>query len=443
MQRTTNLMAYLCGLIIALLPFHAFLTVWGSTVFGHYTLLRLWKEAILGLLLAGAASLLIAARLRHEYRLWPALRSHPIVLLVGLYAALLTVAGLSALMEDRVTPKALAYGVLIDTRFLLFLLITWLVSRRTSWIVGHWRQLVLLPAVVVILFGIMQATVLPADFLRHFGYGPDTIRAVQVVDQKADYQRIASTLRGANQLGAYLVLIIAALAGLVLRTSSRRWLYVLGLTASSGLLVMTFSRSALLGAVAAISWLVWQSIGSRRTRKLLALAAAAALILFALTGYLLRDNNVFQNTILHTDENSASSLSSNAGHVQAAQAGVQDIIRQPFGRGVGTAGPASVYNAAPARIAENYYLQIGQEAGLAGILLFVAINLAVAWQLWQRRKVQLAQILLASLLGLSIVNLLLHGWADDTLSYMWWGLAGAVIGANRMTAQLKAHDREI
>ena len=34
----------LITIVIVLLPFHAFLTVWAASLFGHYTLFRLWKE---------------------------------------------------------------------------------------------------------------------------------------------------------------------------------------------------------------------------------------------------------------------------------------------------------------------------------------------------------------------------------------------------------------
>ena len=102
-------------------------------------------------------------------------------------------------------------------------------------------------------------------------------------------------------------------------------------------------------------------------------------------------------------------------------------MRRPLGAGTGTAGPASVYNDHPARIAENYYIQIGQEAGVIGLALFVAINLLVAGRLWHRRGQLLPDVLLASLIGISLVNLLSHAWTDDTISYVWWGLAGAAL----------------
>jgi hypothetical protein len=150
-------------------------------------------------------------------------------------------------------------------------------------------------------------------------------------------------------------------------------------------------------------------------------------MLIAVVGYTLRDNDVFQNTILHTDENSLSAASSNQGHLSATRQGLGDIVRQPLGGGTGTAGPASAYNDSSPRIAENYYLQIGQEAGVLGLALFVAINVVLGRALWQRRRHLLPQILLASLIGISIVNLLSHAWTDDTLSYIWWGLAGAAL----------------
>jgi hypothetical protein len=50
--------------------------------------------------------------------------------------------------------------------------------------------------------------------------------------------------------------------------------------------------------------------------------------------------------------------------------------------------------------------------------------------LWYRRSEILARFLLASLAGITFVNLLSHAWADDTLAYLWWGLAGLAIAAH-------------
>jgi hypothetical protein len=101
------------------------------------------------------------------------------------------------------------------------------------------------------------------------------------------------------------------------------------------------------------------------------------------------------------------------------------LAHHPLGDGPGTAGPASVYNHGhPARIAENYFIQVGQETGWLGLTLFTLINVGVGYLLWLRRDDPLALSLFASLIGLTLINMLSHAWADDTLAYIWWGLAG-------------------
>jgi hypothetical protein len=74
-------------------------------------------------------------------------------------------------------------------------------------------------------------------------------------------------------------------------------------------------------------------------------------------------------------------------------------------------------------IAENYYLQVGQEVGWLGLGLFVVILGTIAWRLWYQKTELLAVLLLASLAGISLVNFLNHAWTDDTLSLLWWGAA--------------------
>jgi hypothetical protein len=103
------------------------------------------------------------------------------------------------------------------------------------------------------------------------------------------------------------------------------------------------------------------------------------------------------------------------------------MIKHPLGGGVGSAGPASAHNNHPAKIAENYFIQVGQETGLEGLSVFIAINIIVGVRLWRKRQDKLAVLLLVSLFGITFINMLSHAWADDTLSLLWWGLAGIVL----------------
>jgi hypothetical protein len=417
----------ICAGIILLMPFHAFLTVWAAAIAGHYTAFRLWKEVLLVCLTVGSGIIVWADRSRLAVSLHRWYRRRLVPTAVLTYLVLLVIAGVAACLMGGVTPKAFAYGLLIDSRFLIFFLVVWLISQYSGWIQVHWRRILLIPVAIVVIFGILQFTVLPADFLGHFGYGPATIPVVQTVDQKASYQRIQSTLRGANPLGTYLIVGIAALGVLVLRYRKQRWLYAAMLALSLVALALTFSRSAWIGAAAALGWLMWEALRVHTGRRILLIAGSAAVLVFAAVGFSLRNNDVFQNTFFHTDEHSLSPTSSNQGHLSATKDGIIEIAHHPLGSGTGTAGPASVYNDHPARIAEDYYIQIGQEAGIIGLVLFVAINLLVACRLWRRRGQLLPDALLASLIGIGLVNLFSHAWTDDTVSYIWWGLAGAAL----------------
>jgi hypothetical protein len=422
-----NKLITLCSVLIAatfvLLPFHAVLTVWAGSNFGHYDLFRLWIEFIL-LLLAP----MVVIAVRKDSTLRNAWRRDALVWVSVVYIGWQIILGLWALHYGWVNHTALLDGWATDLRFVGFFLLVWAVATQQQWLAARWRELLLIPAAVATVFGLLQAFVLPNDILRHVGYGPQTIMPFETVDQKATYVRIQSTLRGPNPLGAYLALTMTALVTLIagkLRTAQRAGL-VFCIVTTSVVLGLTYSRSAYIGTVLAIAVACWLLLKSERARILL-LAASVLLVLVLSSAFLaLRHNSQFENTFFHTDQHSHAS-SSNQVRRSALVEGARDVLREPFGRGAGSAGPASAHNNHPARIAENYYLQIGQESGWLGLGLFMAMNVLVAIRLWQRRTHQLAVLLLGSFVGISVINMLSHAWADDTLGMLWWGLAGIAL----------------
>ncbi len=426
-HKWTTVSARCLAIILILLPFHAFLTIVLATVVGHYDLLRLWKE----LLLLVLSPLAIA----YEYkspRLRAELKSGWLFWCIAAYVVLHIVLGLVALSKGQVNSYAFGYALIINLRFLLMFVIAYIIASRTRWLRDHWVALLVWPAAIVVGFGILQAFVLPANFLQHFGYGPTTISAYETVDQKQDYVRIQSTLRGANPLGAYLVLALSAVIVLLLKIKrdQKQMLGIVVLSAGLITLVCTYSRSAYVGMALAGMTAILLVVHGRKAKRRLAAAVVILAIIGAGALVALRNNNQFENTFFHTDETSASALSSNTQHASAIKNALLDVVHEPFGRGPGTAGPASTHNNAPARIAENYYLQIGQEVGWLGMGLFIAIIIMVGRRLYRMRSDPLARTLLASLVGISFVNLTLHAWTDDTLSLIWWGLAGIALAVS-------------
>lgn len=404
--------------ILLLMPFHAFLTVWLSQIFGHYTALRLWKEV---LLLIGGLGMLLLVTLDHK------IRSHTLprrlVQIILVYMLVNLIWGIVALHNKDATAKALGYGWIIDLRMPLFFLIAWAVTLRTKRIQQEWRWALLVPLAIVSVFALIQEFFLTPRFLEHFGYSKYTILPFQYVNNNHDFLRVQSTLRGANPLGAYL-LIPMALLTLYLMRGRRHWRYVALLITSLGALYFSFSRAAWIGYILIVIVLATLEHTAFVRRHLLWIVTVVVVAIVSLAigvGH----NSEIQNIVLHTQQNSKYKTTSDATHTSALKSGLHDIVHQPLGRGPGTAGPASVYNGKhPARIAENYFIQVGQETGWIGLALFLLINAGVGYLLWLRRADPLALALFASLIGLSFVNLLSHAWADDTLAYLWWGLAG-------------------
>lgn len=417
--KATLYASYLIALILCLVPFHALLTTWAGSNFGHLDLFRIIKELLMVPLGFYAGFLAIRNKdlfkqVTHGWLSW---------LLIA-YSLLFVSLGLIDFINGTVNPTAIIYSLLTNLRFLWFMAIVWIVSSVNPFLSRNWQKIVLAPAAGVIGFGILQRFVLPIDFLRHFGYGPDTIVAYQTVDQKIEFQRIQSTLRGANPLGAYLILVLTT-AFYYLKKYSYVWLLVIfGLA----VLFFSYSRSGLVGLAVSLVGLAWLSAKNQRLKRTLLLVSCGLVLIVASFTWLLRNNNAIQNIVFHSDESSLSSVSSNDQRLGALTTSVTEIWQQPLGAGPGTAGPASFRNDNKPRIAENYFLQLGQEVGVLGMIMFATINILVAWALWQRRS-PLAYILLASLAGITVVNFVSHAWVDDTLAILWWGLAGVALSA--------------
>ena len=415
------------GLILFSVPFYALLTVWGSSLVGHYTYLRLYTEVIL-IICTVAAIYLVSLDKKIRQKLF----SSKLMWLIILYCTLVLIVGLGAYYTKNVTAKAFGYGPTIDTRYLLFFVVCLVAGYMSNFIRKNWMTIVLWPAGIVTAFGLLQAFVLPRDFLKHFGYNSSTIMPYGTINSNQGYVRIQSTLRGVNPYGAYLVILISLLGSIILKIK-QSWVYLTLFLASIITLIYTFSRSAWIGVFVALTLIIF--VYAYKTKFFIPLCIAGLVIILGISGIALSAHSArLQNIIFHTQSNSSIKVSSDQGHLSGLKNGLKDIYHQPFGGGTGTAGPASTYNPKRTRIAENYYIQVGQETGVIGLILFVAINILVALYLWKDRSDALSLGLFASFIGLFVVNMFSHAWTDPTLSYIWWGLAGiALAGKHKLS----------
>ncbi len=416
------------GLIIIFLtmPFYAFITVFFSSIVGHYTLIRLYKEIIVLILTLISIYLVIVDKKLRNY-----LFKNKLIWLIIVFAFLVIIWGLVAYLKHGVSAKALGYGLIVDLRTLLIFVICYLLSFKLKIPDKKIIKLIIYPALIVIIFAMLQIFVLPNNFLSHFGYNIQTIKPYETINSNKNYVRIIATLRGANPLGAYLVIPISLLAVLFYSTK-RRYLVLVSLIMAFLALFFSFSRSAWIGAILALIVIFYVKLPSNLWRKRALFGGLLMTIIFIISLLLLHNNPEFDNIFFHTQNNSKAAYSSNAGHLFAFESGIKQLITQPLGKGTGTAGPASVYNIVPPRISENFYIQIGQELGWLGLIIYLWIQFIILKSLWRYRDNKLVLAFTASFIGISFINLLSFAWADDTMAYIFWGFAGLIISKQNL-----------
>lgn len=397
------------------------LSVGLGTLFPSFDLvIKAWKEILMAI-----AALLLVVILYQKKQL--RLLKDPLMIGVGIYGLLHV---FSAAISTQPAGSILS-GLLIDLRYVLFFALVYIAAKLYPTLRVTFIKVGIAGALVVMLFAILQVFVLPADILKYIGYNIHTIMPYLTVDQNTDYIRINSTLRGPNPLGAYAVIVLAGLLAFWLRgkheVNKRPMAYVgILLIGSIVALWASYSRSALIAAVVMLIAVVG-IVFSRRLGKRAWTVIGIVAIVIAMGLYFGRHTTFVSNVILHENPVNGSSVNSNQGHISSLQDGVTRLFSQPFGAGVGTTGSASLSTNAPL-IIENQYLFIAHEVGWLGLALFITITIGVLTRLWQRRADWLALAVLASGIGMVVIGLLLPVWVDDTVSIVWWGLAGLAIG---------------
>jgi hypothetical protein len=421
--------------VLVLMPFHAFLSTWGGTSIGPLWLWKSWKELVLtGLfvLVVGWLALTPAAARQ--------LFSRRFVWVLVAYVAASLIVGVAH--ASNVGADAFAAGLAMDFRYLLAGIVAY-AAFYFSGLPERWLTrasiYIAVVGVVVALLGIVQVLFVPADFLSHFGYNKETtIAPYTMIDDNPNLLRAFATLRGPNDFGAFLILPLLLVAAWLWR---KPVLASLGVFAIIWALLLTSSRSAWLGAAVALA--VFGLLLARRklSRKQLVSIVVAVAILGA--GLLTAAVSVpsLRMAVFHSSPGDPSlTEGSTDEHVAATFNGVERVANEPFGCGVGCAGPASYYGDSP-RISENYFVQIAEETGVSGLVLFVVFVSAVAIQLyWAKYSTTLAKALFAALCGYIVIGMLLHVWADDPLTITWWTLAGAVLGYNKRQLWKKSKD---
>ncbi len=408
-------------LITLYIPFHAFFSV-SLGVVSHYPLFfKSWKEGAL-IIVAVIATVLL-------FRQPEARRFFLRSLVNQLALAFVLLHGVTAVFLHGSLLSTLA-GLAIDTRYALF----FLVVRASVMIVPRTKAYMIkafgVGATVVVGFGVLQQYVLPADILSAVGYSKATIAPYLTVDNNPAFIRINSTLRGPNPLGAYVMAVILV----IIEWTAHRWksmpawqigLKIVAALAALSVLYASYSRSAWIGL--AIGGIIIGLLSLPRQWLRPALMVLLVIVAAAGVGYgALKDTSFVRTVVVHNDPATANEVDSNLGHLTSVEQASRVVMTLPLGAGVGSTGSASLLGSAPL-IVENQYLFVAHEVGWIGLIIFGALVFVVQRDLLRARSDWLARAWFAAGVGLLVIGLLLPVFVDDTVAYLWWGLAAALL----------------
>jgi len=406
----------LAFILFALLPFNAIITNYLRFGLGVDAPINIWKEIIIILL-----TLLFAADLMWKRRKLSFNRLDYVLI------AFLALGVLSAIFQTKQLMPSI-YGFKYDFEFLWLFMILRHSSFFTADNFKFLAKTVLTSGGTVIIFGLLQALVLPKDFMLNFAYSPnfsswlpgDPLPMYHAVEG-GDLIRSMSTLSGPNQLAAYLMILTSLGLGFLLKVKeSKKWLWALFVLTALVTTAFTFSRSAYIGTFIIIVTSLFLFIQNKK--RLLKVGVSLFIICsIAVGGVFAIKPNLITDLVVRAESTGA--------HFERTLNGTSYIISHPAGIGIGKAGPASVWldDDKVGFIPESWYLQIGIELGILGLILFISIILLTMKQLLRSFKEQKNHIhvgLFLALLGISVAALFLHSWEESAVALTLWGLMG-------------------
>lgn len=244
--------------------------------------------------------------------------------------------------------------------------------------------------------------------------------------------RLQSILAGPNALGLYVVSLLAVMLFWGRENLRRFYLPASIIITIIGLL--TFSRSAMVGLI--IIWLLygWGFLVQKLTRVWYLIGAIALFVVLSVVIFSQATSPVFRQIVSHD--------TSNSYRVEQYQR-IWDTKNEIglFGRGLGTAGPSSQnrLDSGENHWTENVYLDIFEETGLVGIVLFLGfLFLFGKWVFGLQNSFQ-KRLGLALLIAFSVTGLFINYYTGQAGVYLFW-VTLALISQN---GKQKINDKKV
>jgi O-antigen ligase/polysaccharide polymerase Wzy-like membrane protein len=408
--------------------------------------IQAWKEGLLTVALIRVARDIVRAG-RLPFRLGPV---DLLALVFGAIVVLYAVIPQSAL-DGHAGPKAILYGlrhgiVPVAAYFLGRALAP---SHRQLRVFG-WT--VVGAAAAVAAFGLIEEYTVPVEWWRHSGavgyfrdqlgfdyHGPGGLPDNFAFNSSEGlFRRLTSTY--ISPLATAFMLVVA----LLLAPRRRGAVPFLALCGAG--LLFTLSRSSVVALalgllVLALARRRWQPVGVAAATIAVGVGFAFLFTSIAPRTHFFKEDLPYQRERARTHGGLPGGSGVLSGgepsirsHLTNLRDGIETVARHPQGYGLGNAGATASRFEVPLKAGESNYTEIGVETGLAGMLLFVAWNLALLAGLLRTSRIAEDESLrwaagglaaaLAAILALAIQT---DVYGVPWLAYCVWSLAGAVL----------------
>jgi len=449
MYKPSKIIFYLLLALFCILPWHAFLMTTINAVFFSIQnnppwFLTIWKEIII---------LIITSELIFK------IIQKPKIIKIEKIDKLITLFFGLALILIICTGRnwyEIALGIKFDLFFLFFFLILkhfeFSPTQKQKFIKGIMRS-----GGIAIGLGVLTYLFLPPNFLIYFGYYhlPSTFTGNTPIPychliSNTNQCRLQATFAGPNQFSSYLLLLLPILLvfsfkkpdheklwtrfidffrkkeKILLNNFKKNQIYKIYFAISILALYFTFSRSAWIAFGCGFIFFLYFINQNRKhlwtTLGLIITGITISLAVLAITNY-----SFFKTHIIR--------LESTIPHWKNINEGLSVMIKHPLGLGLGRAGPASGHIATDyyGLIPENWYIQIGLEMGILGLIIFLWLLYIVIKQFYPYLKKSTLLLdqnkairfcLFLTLMMFLITSSMLHTFEDAPTTLTFWGLLG-------------------
>ncbi len=402
------------AVVLILMPFHAFFSIYLGSMGASQTIIQSWKEVFI-IVLGVFWTIFMLSKRRLTIKPDTANVFFMLIVFISILVTIFV----------RPESEAVLFGIKTNLVAIALYFIAQTPLPSKAYVKRKLMWIVIIPGVIVSVLAILQGLILPPEFLEQLGYSVATIDPRQIVDGSLKFYRAFSTLGGPNQLGAYLVIpLVFCLSYAIMQ---KKWKLLLLALPVLMAIFLSYSRSAWLGAIVAIFAVM--VIALNKKARVYFVVASIALIFSAgvLVSSQIGKNTTIEGVLLHGRYFENRIEGSDQNRLEAISATTNSIVARPFGHGLGSAGPASFKGTHPV-IIENWYLQIAYEIGLVGLLLYIIAFAGLLAGMLRDRNNPLAVSLFGATVGILVMSLFLHTWADSTLVLIMFALYGLYKG---------------